>query len=183
MEALWSARPATRVTGSYAAFEGDRGATARPTAGRRAMKCRHRPGLLALTPLAMWLLGRGSGACCERPKATPGLDGRGEVHHHRGQAAVLAQGGPSERRVISGTVTYRQRMALAPGSVVEVWVEGGASGSPATLVGSTRIATTHQVPIPFRVELPAPRAGGQGTYAVSARISGPDGRLLFVSAK
>lgn len=85
--------------------------------------------------------------------------------------------------MLFGTVTYRQRMALAPGSVVEVRVEGGASGSPAVVLGSTRIETTGQVPISFQVELRTGNVGAPSEYAVSARISGPDGRPLFVSAE
>ena len=90
----------------------------------------------------------------------------------------------AERHVISGTVTYRQRVALASGSIVEVRVEDATRTgtlTPAALLGSTRFEAAGQVPIPFEVDLPEGGTGRRAAYAVSARIYGPDGRLLFAS--
>ena len=87
-----------------------------------------------------------------------------------------------ERHVIYGTINYRQRVAILPGSVVEVRVEDNTrTGVPP--LGSTCFKPTGQVPIPFRVELPETGMDALATYAISARIYGPDGRLLFVGDK
>jgi uncharacterized lipoprotein YbaY len=52
-----------------------------------------------------------------------------------------------------------------------------------TLLGSTRFEPAGQVPIPFEIKLSKELADTPSTYAVSAWIYGPDGRLLFVSNK
>jgi putative lipoprotein len=90
----------------------------------------------------------------------------------------------SMHRVVLGTVTYRQRIALVPGSIVEVRVEDATRANAPTLaplLGLTRFEPAGQVPIPFEVELPGGGTDERTTYAVSARIYGPDGRLLFES--
>jgi uncharacterized lipoprotein YbaY len=86
--------------------------------------------------------------------------------------------------ILSGKITYRQRIALLPGSVVEVRAENATqidTSAPGALLSSTRFEPAGQVPIPFEIELPESGTGTPATYAVSARIYGPDGRLLFVS--
>ena len=73
---------------------------------------------------------------------------------------------------------------LSSGSVVEVRVEDATRTgtlTPAALLGSTRFEAAGQVPIPFEVDLPEGGTGRRAAYAVSARIYGPDGRLLFAS--
>jgi putative lipoprotein len=90
----------------------------------------------------------------------------------------------SNQKILSGKITYRQRIALLPGSVVEVRVENTTqtdTSAPAALLSSTRFEPAGQVPIPFEIELPESGTGTPATYAVSAQIYGPDGRLLFVS--
>ncbi|MBF9059926.1 META domain-containing protein [Rhodobacterales bacterium HKCCSP123] len=69
-------------------------------------------------------------------------------------------------RVLSGSVTYRDRMALAPDAIllIEVADPGGA------LLAEARIPTEgRQVPIPFAVTLPD---GGEGTLRAGLAVGG-----------
>jgi putative lipoprotein len=85
---------------------------------------------------------------------------------------------------ITGTVTYRQRIALPPGSVVRVRLEDGSrADAPAVTLAESEIVTTgEQVPIPFALEpgedVPEPR---RRRYALRAAIE-VDGELRFTTA-
>jgi len=99
-----------------------------------------------------------------------------------GAFSLLGQGERTQRRVVSGTVTYRQRIALPPGSTVEVKVaDVSVADAPSALAGSARILADRQVPVPFEVGVDADAVDPRHAYAASARINGPDGRLLFVT--
>jgi copper homeostasis protein (lipoprotein) len=87
-------------------------------------------------------------------------------------AAVAFSGSlQAQSPAITGTVTYRERIALSPTSIVEVRLEDvtRADGTP-PVVASTRIERPGQVPVRF--ELPYdPRAiQSRGRYAVRATI-------------
>lgn len=82
-------------------------------------------------------------------------------------AAALAQDG-----TIAGTATYRERIALPPGAVLEVELRDiSRADAPAPLVAGTRIETTGQVPIPFTLRFDPARIDPRGRYSVSARLS------------
>jgi putative lipoprotein len=84
---------------------------------------------------------------------------------------------------LSGTVTYRQRIALPPGAVVEVsLVDVAKMDAPSRTIGSVRVPTQgRQVPIPFELRYDADRSADPSEYAVQARIEDGRGRLLFIT--
>ena len=90
---------------------------------------------------------------------------------------------PPPTAFLSGTVTYRQRIALTPQA--EIHVELRDVTEPGSVAGSAQvakqlIATPGQVPIPFSLEYDPTKILGGRTYAVSARIV-DRGQLLFVT--
>lgn len=82
---------------------------------------------------------------------------------------------------ISGTVTYRERVALPPDAVVTVQVNDvSLADAPAVLLAEATIVPTHQVPIPYAVAVSSSAFEDGHTYSLSVRISSGDD-LLFVS--
>jgi putative lipoprotein len=86
--------------------------------------------------------------------------------------------------VVSGTVTYLQRMALPPTAVVEVKLQDvSKADTPATVIAEQKITTGgKQVPIAFELKYDPAKIEGKHRYAVSARILF-DGQLRFTSDK
>lgn len=82
---------------------------------------------------------------------------------------------------VTGTITYRERMALPPGSTVEVTLEDvSRADAPAEVIARLRESTPGQPPIPFQLSFDPNRINARNRYAVRARIF--DGaRLLFTS--
>lgn len=84
---------------------------------------------------------------------------------------------------LTGSVSYRERIALPPDAVVKVQIADVAKqDAPSRTIAETRIETQgRQVPIAFTLTYPADRPGDHAEYAVSARIEGGDGALLFIT--
>lgn len=84
--------------------------------------------------------------------------------------------------VVSGDVTYLQRIALPPDAVVTVRLQDiSKMDVPAVLLGEQQIETGgRQVPIPFEVQYDPASIDDRMTYSVSARIQRGD-ELLWVS--
>lgn len=84
---------------------------------------------------------------------------------------------------LSGTVTYRQRIALPPDAVIDVsLVDVAKMDAPSRTIGSVRVpAQGRQVPIPFELRYDADRSSAPSEYAVQARIEDGQGRLLFIT--
>lgn len=86
----------------------------------------------------------------------------------------------SEGRVV-GTVTYRERVALTPGAVVELFLDdvsrADASASP---VATMRIEQPGQVPVRFELSYDPLRVDPTRRYAVRARII-EEGQLSFTT--
>lgn len=85
---------------------------------------------------------------------------------------------------LTGTVTYRERMALPAGAVIKIAVEDvSRADSPAKVIGSTEIKPAgRQVPIPFEFSLMDPKAIEAGhRYTLRARIESADGTLMFIN--
>jgi putative lipoprotein len=88
---------------------------------------------------------------------------------------VLTIGDAMLRRVgqvvVSGRVTYRQRIALPPEAVVVVSVlDVSRADAPSATVAEHRIEVEHQVPIPFSLSVDADRLDPRHRYTVAARI-------------
>lgn len=84
---------------------------------------------------------------------------------------------------ITGTVTYRERMALPPDAVVRVQIEDvSVADAPSQRIGE-RVFTTDgaQVPFSFSVSYPETAIGESRTYSVSARITDGQGNLMFIT--
>ena len=85
---------------------------------------------------------------------------------------------------LTGTVTYRERMALPADAVIRVAVEDVSSAdAPSGVVASTVVTGGgRQVPIPFTIPLADPKAiDSRHAYALRARIESADGKLLFIN--
>lgn len=85
--------------------------------------------------------------------------------------------------VVSGVVTYRERIMLHPQSVLRVQVQDVSRvDAPATVLGEQVYKTEgKQVPLPFRIPYDAAAIDPRFTYSVSARILDPAGKLQFIS--
>ncbi len=83
---------------------------------------------------------------------------------------------------VSGTVTYRERIALSPGAklVVELWDVSYADG-PAPLIARQTNSSPGQVPIEFDLKYNRDDIDSRNTYAINASIIESDGRLAFIN--
>jgi len=74
-------------------------------------------------------------------------------------------------RTLSGTVTYRERIALPPGAVVEVsLLDVSLADAPSRTIARTRIAARRQVPIPYRLRFNDAVIRPGHRYALRAEI-------------
>jgi putative lipoprotein len=104
--------------------------------------------------------------------------GDDEVRLQRaGQPAAAA----SDELEISGSVLYRQRIALPPGAELTVRLSDvSLAGAPAVTLAEQVIPVEHQVPIPFTLHVDRAALDERHTYALSARIT-IDGELRWIS--
>ena len=97
--------------------------------------------------------------------------------------ATILKAGCASTSTVTGTVTYRERIALPPeGVVVTVKVEDvSRADAPAITIGEQVIENpSHQVPIPFKVEYNPNDIDERYTYAMRVRIE-VDGKLWFIN--
>lgn len=92
-------------------------------------------------------------------------------------AAVGCSRGPRE---LTGTVTYRERMALPPDAVVEVTLETVATSGTPEVLGVARVGRATQVPIAYSIQYDPFAVDQERDYVVRARITA-GGQLLFAS--
>lgn len=105
-------------------------------------------------------------------------------------AAVPAAVTPSAIDAITGDgellvrVTYRERIALLPGTTVVVELQDvSKADAPAVILASETLVTTdQQVPIPFKLRYTADDILPDHTYVVMARIV-EQGKLLFITTE
>lgn len=84
-------------------------------------------------------------------------------------------------RVVTGTVTYRERIALPPDAVVQVQLlDVSLMDVSAKQLAEQTIKPQHQVPIPFRLVFRSGDIDERMTYAVRATIRSGE-KLLFVT--
>ena len=95
--------------------------------------------------------------------------------------AVPAGGGASPTRV-TGTVTYRERVALPPTAVIKLQlVDVSRADAPAIVLGEqVTHAAGRQVPFSFEIPFDPAKIAANYSYAVQARIE-VDGKLRFIS--
>lgn len=101
--------------------------------------------------------------------------------------AACKQQGPSvsesssESSYISGTVSYRERIALSPQAVVEISLQDvSRADAPATIIAEQRITNPGQVPIRFDLTYPSEDIDERMSYAIQARILEGD-HLMFIN--
>jgi putative lipoprotein len=83
---------------------------------------------------------------------------------------------------VTGTVTYLQRIALAPSATIKVQlIDVSRADAPATVLGEQLItAGGKQVPFAFEIPYDPAKIDQRFSYAVSARIE-DGGKLLFIN--
>ena len=100
---------------------------------------------------------------------------------HASDSPATASKAAAIPATLVGTLTYRERIALPPGSEALVELRDvSRADAPSTTIAEQRIAIGGQVPIHFRLDYDAAVLDPKHTYAVSARITN-GGRLLFIS--
>ncbi len=83
---------------------------------------------------------------------------------------------------VSGTVTYRERIALTPGARLVVELRDvSLQDAAAPLIARQTIESPGQVPIAFKVEYSRADINSRNTYAIQASIIESDGRLAFIN--
>ena len=97
-------------------------------------------------------------------------------------------GGPAPRKgappsaSVSGTVTYRERIALSPGATLEVQLRDvSLQDTSSILIAEQVIANPGQVPVRFKVKYNRDDLVQRNTYSITARIKESDGRLAFTN--
>ena len=92
---------------------------------------------------------------------------------------------PSERvsdGAVSGTVTYRELIALTAGARLVVELRDvSLQDAAAPLIARQTIENPGQVPIEFKVEYSRADINSRNTYAIQASIIEADGRLAFTN--
>ncbi|MDE2824122.1 MAG: YbaY family lipoprotein [Chloroflexota bacterium] len=97
-------------------------------------------------------------------------------------ATVEVPSGKSPNASVSGTVTYRERIALSPGAQLVVSLRDvSLQDAAAPLIARQTIDNPGQVPIKFKVEYNRDDIDSRNTYGISARIIESDGRLAFTN--
>ena len=90
--------------------------------------------------------------------------------------------GRSPNAAVSGTVTYRERLALTEGATLIVELRDVSyQDASAPLIARQTIANPGQVPIRFEVGYHRDDIDDRNVYGVSARIIESDGRLAFTN--
>jgi len=84
---------------------------------------------------------------------------------------------------LSGTVTYRERMALPVNALISVRLSDiSRQDAPAIVIAEQTIdAMGKSVPIPFALDYDPSRIDERMSYAVRAEIRSADGQLLWTT--
>ena len=83
---------------------------------------------------------------------------------------------------VSGTVTYRERLALTADAMVIVDLRDVSyADGPAPLIARQTISGPGQVPIKFKIEYSRQDIDSRNRYSISARIVESNGRLAFTN--
>ena len=82
--------------------------------------------------------------------------------------------------VITGTLTYRERIALLPSSTATVELHR-MSGSTSELIATNSFAATGQVPVPFTLTYDPARINTSFGHVLRARIVNDQGATQFAT--
>ena len=83
---------------------------------------------------------------------------------------------------VSGTVTYRERLALTPDATLIVELRDVSyADAPAPLIARQTISEPGQVPIAFKVGYNREDIDSRSIYSITAKIVESDGRLAFIN--
>jgi uncharacterized lipoprotein YbaY/heat shock protein HslJ len=94
---------------------------------------------------------------------------------------ALGGGGAFADSTVSGTATYRERMALPPGAVFEATLEDvSRADAPAEVIGRARIESPGAPPFRFSIAYEPAQIRNGRRYVVRARVT-IDGQLLFTT--
>ena len=97
-------------------------------------------------------------------------------------ATLEVASGRTPNASVTGTVTYRERLALTAGTTLIVELQDVSyADASAMLIARQTISSPGQVPISFRVEYNRDDIDPRNTYAISAKIVESDGRLAFTN--
>ncbi|HEX8698807.1 MAG TPA: YbaY family lipoprotein [Myxococcaceae bacterium] len=89
---------------------------------------------------------------------------------------------PQASMEVTGSVFYRERVALTPAAVLQVEVvESGGQAGAETVVAQQTYTNPGQVPLRFSVTVPGERIRPEATYLIRARIT--DGSRTFSAAQ
>jgi len=107
----------------------------------------------------------------------------------RAAAALVALGlaaacaSPAGPGFVSGSLSYRERIALPEGAVARVMlVDTAAIGAPERVITEREIRPAGQVPIAFALDFAPGQIDPERRYGVRATIAGPDGRPLWATS-
>ena len=97
-------------------------------------------------------------------------------------AALIAPAAQAETRVLDGTVTYRERMALPSDARVTVSLaDVSLADAPAQVLGETVIDPAgRQVPIPYQISYDDSALRPNHSYVLQAKITIGE-QLLFIN--
>ena len=89
----------------------------------------------------------------------------------------------AETMRVRGSLAYRERIALVPGSVVRVTLSDvSLADAPSSILAEQTITTTgQQVPIAFDLAVPSTQLMPRRRYSVRGTIRGPDGALMWTT--
>ena len=95
--------------------------------------------------------------------------------------ALMDMPAMAKPKTLTGTVTYRERIALPPSAVIEVkLLDVSRADAAAEVIAQTVIRPRGQVPIPYRLRFNDVRIKPGHTYALRASIR-VGGQLVFTS--
>ena len=99
-----------------------------------------------------------------------------------GNATLEVVSGRTPNASVTGTVTYRERLALTEGASLIVQLQDVSyADASAILIAGQTISNPGQVPISFKVEYNRDDIDPRNSYSISARIVEADGRLAFTN--
>ncbi|WP_260706184.1 YbaY family lipoprotein [Edaphobacter flagellatus] len=94
---------------------------------------------------------------------------------------TLAAAAPCQTLQVTGTATYRERMALPPNAIFEATLEDvSLADAPATVIGNTRLESPGNPPFQFSISYDSSKIVPNHTYAVRAQIK-VDKKLWFTT--